>query len=368
MRVNPAKRHLVLSLDYEIFGNGLGDVRQHVTEPAERMARACERYNVRLTVFVETEELVAFKRYRDALHRELGYSPADLIEEQIASLSSRGHDVQLHLHPEWVGAEYKAGRWLLQPHKGTVDSLYGSAEETGDYIARRKQLLEELSGRDIVAYRAGAFSAQPGAKLLPALAANAVVIDSSVVRGLTRADGHAAFDYRNAPAKSAWRVSQDVAHEDESGSMWEVPIYSVPRRRFQQATWRRLRAKFSRHVPKEKQAEMIKQLGIKGNGAGFLKSLGARVPSKLDFHNVSARTMLRWVKSAAQPSPGLPDVVVAIGHTKEHVDDASFERLLQLVASEPGVEVATFSEVANLLRPEEQARPVAESPRVVWGN
>ena len=37
-------RQLLLTLDYEIFGNGSGDVRQHMVEPTERMARICERY------------------------------------------------------------------------------------------------------------------------------------------------------------------------------------------------------------------------------------------------------------------------------------------------------------------------------------
>lgn len=344
-----SKRFIVLSVDYEIFGNGSGDVRQHVTEPAERMAQLCERYHVPLTVFVETEELVAFERYRDTLQRDLGYSPVDLIKEQIASFASRGHDIQLHLHPEWVGAAYEDRRWLLHREKGTVDSLHPTAEETERYISDRKTLLEGISGRKVTAYRAGAFSAQPARKLLPALAANGIAIDSSVVKGLIRADEHVAFDYRNTPPKSAWRVARDVACEDEYGSVWEVPIHSVPRRRFQQATWRRLRAKFSAHVPKDRQADMMKQFGMGGKKTHFLKSLLARVPSKLDFHNISPETMLRWIRTSPEASPGLPDVLVAIGHTKEHVDDKAFDKLLRLLTSDPQLEVVGFSDVAKLL-------------------
>ena len=40
-------RYLVLTNDYEIFGNGSGDVRQHVTEPTERMCRIAERFDDR---------------------------------------------------------------------------------------------------------------------------------------------------------------------------------------------------------------------------------------------------------------------------------------------------------------------------------
>ena len=63
----------------------------------------------------------------------------------------------------------------------------------------------------------------------------------------------------------------------------------------------------------------------------LLKFLTQPVPVKLDFHNLAPPTLLRWIKSAPDSSPGSPDVVVLIGHTKEHIDDASFEALLRLI-------------------------------------
>ena len=345
------KRFLVLSVDYEIFGNGTGDVRQHVVEPAERMARLCERYKVPLTVFVETEELVAFRRYPEELQRDLGYEPASVIEEQVASFASRGHDIQLHLHPEWFGAEYRNRRWSLRPDKGTIDSLHETADEAEAHIRERKALLEKISGQKVTAYRAGAFSAQPGRKLLRALEVSGITIDSSVVKGLTRSDEYTSFDYRSLPPRSIWRVGQDVTQADEDGAVWEIPIYSVRRRRYQQATWRRLRAKFSSHVPKERQADMMQQFKPKGGVGQFLRMLAQPVPMKLDFHNVSPWALLRWIKAAPEPSPGLPDVLVAIGHTKEHIDDSAFEKLLRLVTSDVSLEIVSFDAVAKLLTP-----------------
>ena len=68
-----APRHVVLSVDYEIFGNGEGDVRQHVTGPTERMARLCEKYGSPLTVFFEVEEYLAFEKFRDALKKVMNW-------------------------------------------------------------------------------------------------------------------------------------------------------------------------------------------------------------------------------------------------------------------------------------------------------
>lgn len=347
-------RYIVISVDYEIFGNGDGDVRQHITGPTERMARLCEKYRVPLTVFFEAEEYAAFIKYASALKKDLGYDSAALIREQIISLIGRGHDIQLHLHPEWHGARYEAGKWLLHPEKTTVDSLFDSQAEVTDYIASRKGLIEEIaaetgSSSKVRAYRAGAFSAQPGRKLLAALAENGIFIDSSVVKGLH--NPCSGFDYRQAPsAKDPWRVSSDVAVEDTAGAVWEFPIYSVMGRRINQLTFNRLRAKFSKNVPKGKQKEMINQLGIRPSDPfGLLKFLWQQVPIKLDYHNVSPGKMMRWIESAPKPADRKPDVVMLIGHTKEHIDDRPLEELLRMIAQNSDLKIIGLDELANIV-------------------
>ena len=112
--MSASPRQIVLSVDYEIFGNGTGDVRQHVTEPAAHMARTLEKFNAPLTVFVEMEEQTAFEVNAAELQRHLGYDPGELIRNQIKELSRRGHDFQLHLHPEWHRCAWADGRWLLR--------------------------------------------------------------------------------------------------------------------------------------------------------------------------------------------------------------------------------------------------------------
>src|SRR5690242_8295135 len=138
-----APRHVVVSVDYEIFGNGEGDVRQHTVDPTERMARLCEKYGAPLTVFFEVEEYLAFEKFRDALVKQLGYDPAALIRAQIIDLAKRGHDIQLHLHPQWHRADYKNGKWILERDTMTVDSLFETQEETTAFIGARKAVIEK---------------------------------------------------------------------------------------------------------------------------------------------------------------------------------------------------------------------------------
>jgi hypothetical protein len=321
------------------------------------MARLCEKYGASLTVFFEVEEYLAFERHRDALIAALGYDPAALIRRQIISLAVAGHDIQLHLHPQWHRAGFQNGKWILQREKNTVDSLFETQAETDHYIADRKAVIEKMlaeAGRQekVTVYRAGAFSAQPGTKLLGALAKNGFVIDSSVVKGLVQDKGYgSSLDYRKAPsAKEPWRVRRDVIEIDPAGPIWEVPIYSRMRRRFQQLTVRRLRAKFSKNIPKAQRHDMVEQLGIGKNPVRILKFLAQPIPIKLDFHNQSPQTLVAWIKSAPAPVNGGPDVVVLIGHTKEHTDDRAFEKFLALARAERGIKVSGFGEVARMLQ------------------
>lgn len=349
-------RHVLFTIDYEIFGNGSGDVRQHVVDPTERMARIAERYEMPLVIYVEVEEYLAFQRHAAELTLALGYDPARLIREQMHDLARRGHDVQLHLHPEWYGSRLINGRWQLDFTKRTVDSLFETVEETTAYLGQRKEDLKELAGlsgnQRVLAYRAGAFSAQPSTRLIPALVRNGFQIDSSVVHGLRQKNEHLDLDYRQAPAgKQMWRVRSDVAVADASGPLWEISIASVPGRRIHQITPGRLKAKFSRNVPKEQQSKMISDLGVKSNPAQMLKFLWQKIPLKLDFHNVAPRKLNQWICQAETPADHNPDVVVLIGHSKEHIDDAGFNRLLRSLSENPKLKVCTFPEVAAKLEP-----------------
>src|SRR6185503_12457337 len=118
-------------------------------------------------------------------------------------------------------------------------------------------------GYHVTSYRAGGFAAQPGGKLLRALSSNSISIESSVVCGLHHEEKFVRYDPRGAPRQHrSWRVLDDVALPDSRGTITEIPVHSIMGRRWNQLTWKRLHAKFARHVPKQRQDEMMGQLGI----------------------------------------------------------------------------------------------------------
>jgi hypothetical protein len=343
-------RQLVFTVDYELFGNGCGDVRQHITGPMERMCRMAEKFESPISIYFELEEYLAFERHAAELQRTLGYDPAEAMRRQAAELAARGHDIQLHLHPQWNRGRYDGSAWQLTDSCLTVDALFETQEETTAFIRERRCALEELSGKPVLAYRAGGFAAQPGKKLLLALEATGFAIESSVVRGL-HLEKPVQIDYRRAPdRRRLWRISDAVDREDLAGRLWEIPIHSVMGRRYQQLSFNRLKAKFSRNVPKARQREIINQLGVNRDPVSMLSFLWRPVPIKLDYHNLSPATLFRMILEAPPPLEGDLDVLVLIGHTKEHINDEAFEHFLKLVAADSSLQVVSLTEIANQLR------------------
>ena len=105
---------LILSLDYEIFGNGAGDVMRDVVGPTRRLLDICDRHGAKMTIMFEVGEYWAFEQCAGRLQEVLAYCPAQEMREQALDAIQRGHDVQLHLHPQWIGARYEAGVWQLR--------------------------------------------------------------------------------------------------------------------------------------------------------------------------------------------------------------------------------------------------------------
>lgn len=48
--------HFVSSLDYEIFGNGSGDMMRDVIQPTNRLLDICDRHNAKMTIMFEVGE------------------------------------------------------------------------------------------------------------------------------------------------------------------------------------------------------------------------------------------------------------------------------------------------------------------------
>ena len=64
----------------------------------------------------------AFEKYNDQFLQDFGYSPAEKIKNQIIKAYKNGHDIQLHIHPQFREMTYKKGRFILKDsYKSMID-------------------------------------------------------------------------------------------------------------------------------------------------------------------------------------------------------------------------------------------------------
>ena len=109
----------------------------------------------------------------------------------------QGHDIQLHIHPQWQNAEYQDGRWKL-----TADwsILNYSREAARQMLLRGKEYLENLL-KDIdphyrcVSFRSGAWCIAPSPHMLDLLVELGIVFDMSIVAGVKYDTRNIKLDY-----------------------------------------------------------------------------------------------------------------------------------------------------------------------------
>ena len=103
--------HLALVDDWELSGNGSGDVRELQFEPMRKLVDIYQTCGIHGSFNVEVMQQLSF-RQNEATHPELK-TLADEWDENVRETFRRGHDVQLHLHPQWLNATYAGGKWKL---------------------------------------------------------------------------------------------------------------------------------------------------------------------------------------------------------------------------------------------------------------
>lgn len=231
-----AKLGLIFTTDYEIFGNGTGCVENCVIKPTEQMANLLERHGAKLTIFFEVCEYWAFEKEYAAGHLKQDW--AGLMRNQARDLLRRGHDVQLHFHPQWLDYRYDGHSWKLNYDLWRIGFLPYENEvfpERGlkNLFARGKATLEDMlkpvqSTYTCEVFRAGAWSIQPEKEVLRAMKVNGFKVDSTVVPGLFHQDEFSYYNFLKAPSHLPFYTISDVVTQPvESGSLREVPIFAA---------------------------------------------------------------------------------------------------------------------------------------------
>lgn len=212
---------ILLTLDYELFlGSRTGDVQHCLVEPLNAMSAQTDPYGVKYTIFVDATFLYKLESLRKRFPRlDKEYV---MVVAHIQQLVSQGHDIQLHIHPNWFYSAYDGEQWRLDQQHYKLSDLSSADRET--IFLNAKQLLDDIVGYSTIAFRAGGFSAQPTNMLSSLFDKTGIIVDASVCPGMVYNSPHQTYDYAVCPTSDMWRFSADICRPEQNGKYIEFPI------------------------------------------------------------------------------------------------------------------------------------------------
>lgn len=326
----------IFTIDYEVYGNGEGSLKEMVYEPTRKLKGLFDQVGAKIVVFVEAAELEKIEAAEtDSAINEVKY--------QVQELHKEGHEIALHLHPQWYNARYEKGKWLLDYSEYNLCTL--SRERVVQIVDRALAYLRRILGvADFtpVSFRAGNWLFQPTQTVANVLVEQGIKVDSSVFKGGLQHQHK--LDYRRALRNGYyWKFTNDTNVSDPQGALLELPIHTqmVP-------FWRMLTTK---RVGLQRKASSAAQ-NSKKRLYRILDFLRFQYPLKFDFCRMTmhelTRLMDRVIKEDQQkPTSFRP--IVAIGHTKDLVDFETVESFLSYL-EQKGISVSTFSDVYQKCR------------------
>ncbi len=349
---------LIITVDYELPADGRGDVRRHILQPASDLLTVCNRHGARLTILAEVGEFMAMERDgNQGFRNALDYDPVALAKHQWIEAVRQGHDVQLHLHPQWIHAQWNGRHWDLDyAHYQLMDFDQNQAVEI---LRQAKGYLEEsiapaTSRYECIGFRAGHWNTHPPDRYLAALLAAGLQSDTSVFKGGYANTSMVTFDYREAYSHyRAWRADRrDINRRSAGRGILEVPIAAVPATLWGMLSFKRVWSALSYLQEDRLNRQKIQERrnpapnGVKTNR---LKKWFQTVPKKLDFCKLTVREMRAITRRIIQDHAGdgeEPVPLVMIGHSKQAGAARALEKYIDLVKHEfaGAIRFGTYSE------------------------
>lgn len=361
--------HLALTHDWELRGDGLGDIEQIQFAPLRKLLEIYAQAGARTTILPDVMQQMAFRRCENK-YPDLKLF-ADSWDEHARGAFRQGHDIQLHLHPQWRNAEYANGRWQLDGDWSILnydrDAAYAMLAEGKEYLERLLRPID--ADYQCIAFRAGALAAAPSAHLFKSLAHLGMQLDVSIAAGVVVNNHNLQLDYRNC--EETFLPFYPMMEDARRVSDRREQIVCVPLNHFYGSR---------RTVGRQNISLARKELSRRASGRRDLESPTRtrdrsqldRQPSRISLmyeklilpvvkrkHFVSdtgrlnyplMREMLASIRQRAQAS-GLAQVpVVLTNHPKDIRDLVAIERFVAEISQAEDIRFITLSELAGKLR------------------
>ena len=364
--------HLAFVDDWELSGNGSGDIRALQFEPMRKLVEIYGRHGIRGSFNAEVMQQLAFRQFEDS-HAELG-PLADEWDTLVQETYGKGHDIQLHIHPQWNNAQYQDGKWKL-----TADwsILNYPPEDAYRMMFAGKQYLEKLlrainPNYRVISFRSGSWCIAPSPHMLNLLVRLGIVFDMSIVGGVHYDTKNIQLDYRNCeeeflPYFPDMTDARKVSNQPEKIICVPTNHFYGSRRQVFRHHVTQVLGKFGKRISSSsnvqtdvRSVEAYGQEWAQKSHASPLTRLYEKglVPylkgkylisdlAQLDYSLL--REMLLSIRRRARAS-GLGEVPVILeNHTKDVRDFSHIERFMEDVSRAGDIKCVTLTELAQKL-------------------
>lgn len=346
--------NLVLTLDYELYGDGSGNVFSHMIYPTEKILSICSQHGVKLTLFFEVLEYIRLKNEWDN-GNHMGYveNPVQAIEQQLQTMAHEGHDIQLHVHPQWVNAKFVDGAWQVDFDNWRLGEFSVPQPYTiEDMLRQGKQVIESLIRPVCPDYqctmlRAGGYNVMPSGPVYQAMVNVGLRVDSSVYPGGFETGELSRYDFRAAPLKlDYWPALAENFCEQAAGSeVLEIPIFALPQRRFFKISPARIRSAF------QNRDSATRSFSAKAGKRSLVQKMFFLLEKEAftwDFCLFDFGLHKRFFRHIEKNLKGRSSFLL-IGHPKGYTTDKHFVRMLQY-AKNRGYSFVTLQALADKAR------------------
>ncbi len=342
--------YILLHDDWEIYGDGSGDPEALMFEPARRILDVCDRYGANYTFYAEVGQQLHMLNAPEGKWRRYANTWETILKDAVA----RGHDVQLHLHPQWIGAKLVNGTWKLDHSKWNTGQL--PFDVLDEWIGKGVQYLQNLlkpinPDYDVLSYRAGGWMCQPSTNLYKALKKHGVICDVSVMKGrYKKFEDGGYIDFRHAPSRfEPWEVDpNDFANHKEGSGFWELPVYSetsrLPHPLYLLS--RSFAPLYYYNIFKKRKQQ-------KGSGSYSPKVINTTKEKDYygSFGYMHYKHLLSFIHVVKkhQPASSKDKYLILLTHSKSFLDYGNFESLLKIITSDPEVFFSTTQDYCEKL-------------------
>lgn len=320
---------ILFTFDYEVYGNGTGSLKDLVLAPTQKLLDIANEFGAKITLFPEVAEFLAMKQ------EKIYKSDIMAVEKQLQMAIRQGHDVQLHIHPQWKDASYKNGLWKLNYEMISIAEL--PRAKSLELIKNGKEYLENLlipisTGYECCAFRAGYWCMMPSSTIIAVLQDAGIKADTSVYKWGQENGVFVNYDYSEACSNfRPWFVDPQNINQDSANtkSILEIPIYTEKALIISMITKKRL------HMRKM-QRESRKDLhpDKKNRFSSYLNLIRKQHSKKFDFCKLTTKEMIKMIDTVVKLDK--EDALIplcTIGHSKEFCFEEDFRKLLTYITS-----------------------------------